>query len=164
MKYLIASTVYVAAIVVANLLVAALGPAASPVIGFLLIGLDLTFRDVLHDAWVGKGVAWRMPALIAVASAVTFVVNPAASKIAAASAIAFGAAALADWSVYALMANRGRMARINGSNAVGALVDSILFPTLAFGMFMPEIVVLQWIAKFFGGMLWAMALRRIKIA
>ena len=39
-------------------------------------------------------------------------------------------------------------------NSAGALVDSVVFPTLAFGALMPEIVALQFLAKVAGGSLW----------
>jgi hypothetical protein len=56
--------IYLAAIVVANLSVAALGPQAVIVNAFLLIGLDLTLRDKLHDRWNNDQLALRMGALI----------------------------------------------------------------------------------------------------
>jgi uncharacterized PurR-regulated membrane protein YhhQ (DUF165 family) len=42
-----------------------------------------------------------------------------------------------------------------GSNVVGAAVDSLLFPTIAFGVFMPHIVVAQFVSKVAGGAVWA---------
>ena len=50
--------------------------------------------------------------------------------------------------------------RANGSNVAGAAVDSLLFPTLAFGVLMPHIVALQFVAKVAGGALWSWALAR----
>ena len=38
--------------------------------------------------------------------------------------------------------------------------DSIVFPTLAFGLFMPEIVLGQFVAKFVGGFLWSLVLQK----
>jgi hypothetical protein len=55
---------YLAAIVAANLSVAYFGPASTIVNAFLFIGLDLTARDRLHDAWHGRGLAWKMTLLI----------------------------------------------------------------------------------------------------
>ena len=72
---------------------------------------------------------------------------------------AFSAAALADWVAFAKL--RGSwMFRANGSNVVGAAVDSILFPTIAFGVFMPEIITAQFAAKLIGGAVWAYAIGR----
>lgn len=45
--------------------------------------------------------------------------------------------------------------RANGSNVAGAAVDSLIFPTLAFGALMPHIVAMQFVAKVAGGAIWA---------
>jgi uncharacterized PurR-regulated membrane protein YhhQ (DUF165 family) len=100
-----------------------------------------------------------MLALIAAAGALTYMLNPAAGKIAIASSVAFTAAALVDWMTFARL--RGSwLIRANGSNVAGAAVDSLIFPTLAFGALMPHIVALQFVAKVAGGALWAWALSR----
>jgi uncharacterized PurR-regulated membrane protein YhhQ (DUF165 family) len=49
--------------------------------------------------------------------------------------------------------------RANASNATGALVDSLIFPTIAFGVLMPHIIAMQFVAKVFGGFLWSLILR-----
>ena len=51
------------------------------------------------------------------------------------------------------------MIRANGSNVAGSAIASIVFPTLAFGVFMPEIVLGQFVAKFVGGFLWSLVLQ-----
>lgn len=151
---------YVIAIVAANLSVAVFGPWVSPINSFLLIGLDLSLRDRLHDRWLGKGLWWRMVGLIGSAGAISYLLNPAAGKIAVASVAAFCAAGVADAVAYHWLRYRPWLQRANGSNLAGAGVDSVMFPTLAFGVFMPEIVALQFAAKATGGALWAWALRR----
>jgi uncharacterized PurR-regulated membrane protein YhhQ (DUF165 family) len=134
----------------ANLSVAAFGPWVSPINAFVLIGLDLALRDWLHV----RLKVWQMGALIAATGALTFLLNPAAGKIAVASSAAFTAAALVDWATFARL--RGSwMFRANGSNVAGAAVDSLVFPTLAFSALMPHIVALQFVAKVAGGALWA---------
>ena len=44
----VAIAIYAIAMTLANLSVAAFGPAISPINAFLFIGLDLTLRDWLH--------------------------------------------------------------------------------------------------------------------
>lgn len=162
---LIACAVYVLALAAANLLVAHFGPAASPVIAFILIGLDLSLRDRLHDTWAGPMLWPRMIALIAGAGLLSFAVNPDSGRIALASLLAFLAAGLADAVVYHRLRQSARFggyfARVNGSNAAGAATDSLLFPLLAFGTFMPVITLAQFAAKLAGGFLWALVLRRV---
>ncbi len=151
--------IYVSAIVSANLLVAVFGPWVSPINAFVLIGLDLVLRDRLHDAWQGKNLWPKMLALIAVSGLLSWGVNPAAGKIAAASAVAFAASNLVDGIVYHVLRNRSFTVRCNGSNAAGAVIDSLVFPTLAFGGPLPGIVALQIAAKVAGGFVWARVLR-----
>jgi queuosine precursor transporter len=151
----IAILIYAAAMTLANLSVAAFGPAISPLNAFVLIGLDLALRDWLHV----RLKAWQMLTLIVGAGALTYLLNPAAGKIAVASSVAFTAAALVDWATFARL--RGTwLFRANGSNVAGAAVDSLIFPTLAFGALMPHIVALQFVAKVAGGAIWAWVLAR----
>lgn len=149
---------YIAALVAANMAVAWFGPAAMPVIAFSLIGLDLTLRDRLHDRWRGRYLWPRMLGLIVTAGLVSYWLNPASGSIAVASVVAFGLASLADAGVYHLLAQRSWQVRANGSNLVGAAVDSLVFPVIAFGAVLPSIMLAQLAAKVAGGMVWAMVL------
>jgi len=147
--------IYATVMTLANLSIAHFGPWVSPINAFVLIGLDLALRDWLHV----RLRAWQMLALIVAAGALTYLLNPAAGKIAVASSAAFTAAALVDWLTFARL--RGSwLFRANGSNVAGAAVDSLIFPTLAFGALMPHIVLLQFVAKVAGGALWAALLAR----
>jgi hypothetical protein len=147
--------VYVAAMVVANLLVWWLGPWWSPVNAFFLIGLDLTLRDVMHE----RLNRWQLAAVICTGGLLTWMLNPGAAHIAVASATAFIFAAAADWLAYHLLRSRPWMIRANGSNIIGAAVDSVIFPTLAFGVFLPHIVALQFAAKMAGGFVWSIIVK-----
>ncbi len=157
------TALYIAALVAANLLVAWLGPWFSPVNAFFLIGLDLSLRDKLHDAWQGKYLALKVGGLVAAAGVISFVLNPATGKIAIASITAFILAMSADSLVYQLLRKRPWLQRSNGSNLVGAGVDSIIFPTIAFGGFMLPIVLMQFAAKVGGGAVWSLILNRLAL-
>lgn len=150
---------YLVAIVLANLTVAAFGPSMVIVNAFLFIGLDLTARDHLHDAWRGNKLLPKMTALIATGSILSWLLNRDAGQIALASFVAFAAAATVDAIVYHLLGKYPRWLRINGSNVPSALVDSLIFPTLAFGAFLPLIVLGQFIAKVLGGFAWSLVFR-----
>lgn len=158
MRYTI---LYVATLVAANIAVARLGPGAMPVIAFFLIGLDLTLRDRLHDQWLGRSLWPRMFALIATAGLVSYLLNPVSGPIALASVIAFALSSVADAVAYHVLGTRSWTVRANGSNVVGATVDSLVFPLLAFGTAVPSIVLAQLGAKIVGGMLWALAIAAI---
>lgn len=154
--------VYLISIVVANLLIVWLGRWMSVVNAFLFIGLDLVTRDLLHDAWHGRRLALKMGALIAAGSLLSWLLNRDAAQIAIASFVAFALAAMTDTAVYAVAVRRGWtwLQRSNGSNIASAAVDSLVFPTIAFGGLQPTITVLQFVAKTAGGFLWSVILRR----
>ena len=158
MSLTIAVLIYAAAMILANLSVAHWGPVVSPINAFVLIGLDLALRDWLHF----RLKAWQMLALIAGTGAITYLLNPAAGMIAVASSVSFTAAALVDWATF-LNLRGSWLYRSNGSNVAGAAVDSLIFPTLAFGSLMPGIVLAQFVAKVAGGAVWSFAIHRAKL-
>lgn len=150
---------YLFAIVTANLIVAWLGPAASPYTAFALIGATLTVKDNLQDRWTRNGLAWRMGSLIAAGSFLSWIVNRNAGRIALASFVAFAVSTAIDVLVYALLARHSKWRRVGWSNAFGAIADSLVFPALAFGWPPdPTIVYAQIIAKGFGGQIWSLIL------
>ena len=153
---------YLSAIVAANLTVAHFGPAWSIVNAFLFIGLDLTARDRLHDVWRGKYLWPKMLGLIAIGSLLSWFLNRNAGQIAIASFIAFASAGAIDAIVYHFLGGYPRWLRINGSNVPSAAVDSIVFPTIAFGGFLPLITLGQFAAKVAGGAVWSVVLAYIE--
>ena len=152
---IIAIIVYAFSMTLANLLIAKFGVWMSPINSFLLIGLTLVLRDWLHI----KLKAWQMGLLIISSGLITYVLNPAAAQIAIASSIAFIVAAIADWIVFTKL-NGSWFKRSNASNVVGSAVDSVAFPTIAFGALMPEIVLAQFASKIFGGFIWSILLNK----
>jgi len=150
-----AIVIYAVAMTCANLSIAAFGPWVSPINAFFLIGLDLALRDWLHV----RLRVWQMGALIAVTGLLTYILNPSAQHIAIASAVSFAIAALADWLTFTKLQGSW-LRRSMGSNVVGAAVDSLIFPTLAFGAHMPAIVLMQFAAKVAGGAMWAALMNR----
>ena len=156
--------VYLGAIVLANLLIIWFGPVISILNAFLLIGLDLSLRDRLHDLWNREGLWWKMLALICGGSAITVLLNYDALPIALASATAFLTSGVADALTYHGLRDRSFMVRANGSNVTGSLIDSLVFPIMAFG-FPPlwGIVAGQFAAKIAGGAVWAFLIDRVQI-
>jgi uncharacterized PurR-regulated membrane protein YhhQ (DUF165 family) len=153
--------VYLLAIVIANLVAANFGPNASILSAFLFIGLDFTTRDFLHQKWEGNNLRLKMLALIVTGSVISYLINRNAGQIAIASMIAFAAAAVADTVVYAALGHRSWLVKVNGSNVVSSAVDSIIFPTIAFGGFLPLIVLGQFVTKVFGGFLWGFIIKNV---
>lgn len=151
---------YLGAIILANLTVARFGPSSAIVVAFLFIGLDLTSRDKLHEAWHNNGLVWKMGILIAVGSFISWILNKDSGRVAVASFVAFMFAAVVDTIVYQILHKRSYLVKVNGSNVFSALVDSIIFPTIAFGGFLPLITLGQFVAKVFGGAVWAFILNK----
>lgn len=152
------SVIYVLAICAANFSVHVFGPLVTPVNAFLFIGLDFVIRDKLHER-IG---IMRMFCLIAIAGVISFAVNPATDMIALASVAAFALAATADATVYQALIKKPWMVKSNGSNIAASAVDSVVFPLIAFGAFLPWVVAGQFIAKVFGGAIWSWLLRGVK--
>jgi len=151
---LIAIIAYAFAMTAANLLIVKFGVWMSPVNSFFLIGLTLVLRDWLHI----RLKAWQMALLITASGGITYLLNPAAAQIAIASSVAFTLAALVDWAIFAKVTGTW-FKRSNVSNVAGAAVDSVAFPTIAFGVLMPEIVLAQFASKIVGGFIWSFVLR-----
>lgn len=152
---------YLLAAVLANLSVAYFGPSSTIVNAFLFIGLDLTARDKLHDAWQGKYLWVKMFLLIAVGSGISYLLNRNAGMIAVASLAAFGVAGVVDAIVYQFLHDKKWMIKVNGSNIFSALADSLVFPTIAFGGFLPLIVMGQFTAKVAGGFIWSWIIAKV---
>ena len=153
--------VYLAAIVSANLLVTQFGPYAGIIISFFFIALDLTVRDALHDRW-SEGHLWpKMLALIASGSILSYLVNSDSSQIAIASFLAFLSAGISDAVVYQALKEHPVVMRMNASNLVSALFDSVVFVVVAFGFpIMIPVVIGEYGAKLMGGFVWSLILTR----
>lgn len=155
MTLTLAILIYAAAMTLANLSLSYFGPASIPFNAFLFIGLDLTLRDRLHTR-LSK---WQMLALIVVSGCFTYLMDASAGHFAAASGAAFICAGIADWAAFTVL--RGSwLLRSNGSNVIGAAVDSVAFPALAFGGIDPSIVLTMFAAKVAGGAMWSALLIR----
>jgi uncharacterized PurR-regulated membrane protein YhhQ (DUF165 family) len=122
---------YIATIPAANMLVDHFG--AVPVgfglmapAGVFMVGLALVLRDLTHE-WAGR---WAVLGAIATGTILSYLL--ASPALATASAAAFGVAELADMAVYTPLRRRGLLTAVAVSNAVGLVVDSLLFLHLAF--------------------------------
>ena len=153
---------YLSGIVLANLSVAHFGPSSAVINAFLFIGLDLTVRDSLHEAWKGNNLWGKMAGLIATGSVITWLLNRGAGSVAFASLMAFILASLVDTVAFHVMHKRSRWVRVNVSNVAAAMVDSLVFPTLAFGALLLPIVLGQFLAKVAGGVLWSALLSLLR--
>ena len=87
-------------IVAANLLVQWQGAWITPINAFVLIGLDLSLRDHIHEKWHGKQLGLKMLGLICAGAIITYLLNRNAGMICVASVVAFSVALIVDAFVY----------------------------------------------------------------
>ena len=151
---------YLVAVVAANLLLKHFGPTAAPYIAFGLIGAVLIFRDQFADL-VGPQRLAAQTGLIAAGAILTYLLNQDAAAIAKASVIAFAASEAVEGTLYYGIRKRPWLDRAPLSATAGALVDSVLFISIAFG-FTFSIVFAQFVAKVAGAYLWAQAIQAVK--
>ena len=151
---------YLAAVVAANLLVNHFGPTSAPYIAFGLIGAVLIFRDRFADI-VGVRRVIAQAALIATGALLTYLINQDAAVIAKASVIAFAASEAVEGTLYFAMRQWPWLERAPLSATGGALVDSVLFISIAFGFSFP-IVFAQFCAKVAGAYLWARLIQGVR--
>lgn len=153
---------YLIAIVVANLITAQYGAIASVAMSFMLIPFNLTVRDSLHERWQYRNLRTRMLLLILSGSVISAAFSLSVLPVAIASFTAFALAGLVDTVVFARLIRHSRWLRMNGSNSVSALVDSVVFTSLAFGSpILWGIILADYAAKMAGGLLWSSLLVRI---
>ncbi len=151
-----------ASIAVANLLTAS-DPSWVYVNAFVLIGLDLTTRDVLDDRWKRRRGVY-LGLLVIAGAGIAYLVNDDAQRVAVASAVAFAAAFTTDSLVYARIRTRPWLERANLSNLPSAAVDSIVFPLLAFPSPLDwKVVVGLAGAKIGGGAVWSLLLENARL-
>jgi queuosine precursor transporter len=119
--------------------------------GVYFVGLAFTFRDLAQE-FVGR--RWIVAAIL-IGASLSAIVSPA---FALASGVAFLLSELADFAIYTPLRERGWLRAVAVSNAVGLVVDSILFLTLAFGSleFLPgQIVGKAWMTLLAIAVLWS---------
>lgn len=151
---------YLAAIVAANLTLTHWGPSAIIPNAFFLIGLDLITRDRLADFW-GTTRWAKMLLLIAAGGALSYALNADAARIAVASTVAFASAELAEAVLYHLLRKQRWTERAPKAALVGAAVDSIVFPTLAFEAFSFSTSFAQFAAKLAGALVWTWVIAKL---
>jgi uncharacterized PurR-regulated membrane protein YhhQ (DUF165 family) len=95
--------------------------------GVYFAGLAFTLRDLAQEL---SGRLWVLAA-IAAGSVLSLQFGP--WHIAVAAAVAFAVSELADFAVYQPLRRRRWLTAVAASNAVGLVVDSLIFLWLAFG-------------------------------
>jgi uncharacterized PurR-regulated membrane protein YhhQ (DUF165 family) len=145
---------YLTAFIIANFLVLFFGKYGLLLSSLFLIPFDFVMRCLFHEKWKGKELILKLGLIVLSASVLTFLINFNAQNIAIGSAGGFIAAQIFAGIFYQLFIKKSYFIKVNGSDAVGILVDSIVFQFLAFGTFNIYIMISQFILKIFGGLFW----------
>lgn len=102
-------------------------PGLSAPSGVLAIGSALVLRDLVQRR---LGVEWALAA-IALGALLSGLVAPPSLMLA--SVVAFTLSETADFAVFTPLQRRGLVLAVAASGAIGIMVDSVLFLSLAFG-------------------------------
>lgn len=126
----LAASGYIACIVTANVLTARYGmvhvaPGVIATAGTYSAGLAFLARDTVQDT-AGR---WGVTAAIAIGAVISWVMST--PVLAIASTAAFLISEFADMAVYTPLRTRGWVRAVAASNAVGAVLDTVVFLLLA---------------------------------
>ncbi|WP_215268855.1 hypothetical protein [Escherichia coli] len=134
--------VYVAVFVIINLIVNHCGPWVIPITTVAAVCVNMMIRDfLLYDS----GLKWSATTC-AIAGAITVLINYDAGMVAIASFVAVVSGAFISGGVYRILPGDFDSKRWP-ANIASAIGDALIFPTLSFMAFMPEISAMQFISK-----------------
>jgi uncharacterized PurR-regulated membrane protein YhhQ (DUF165 family) len=147
-------SLYLGAFILSNFLVLWLGSKGLIITAIFLIPFDFVMRCMFHEQWKGKELILKLGALVFTASLITFLINQNSINIALGSMIAFASAQLLAGIFYQIFIKKSFFVKVNGSDAVGILIDSVIFQIIAFGVIDFNITISQFALKIIGGLFW----------
>lgn len=155
---------YLTSIICANLLVKYLGAYGLWFSSFFLIPFDFVTRCLLHEKWKGLKLILRLFVITTIACALTYALNTDAKLIAIASITGFTSAQIAAGIFYQFNKDKSWFFKVNVSDLLAIIADSIVFQLVAFGHTDSLVTLGQIAIKFTGGLLWYYILfKKIKL-
>ncbi len=145
---------YLLAFVFANFIVLWFGAKGLVFTALFLIPFDFVMRCLFHETWKGKELVFKLGGLVIVASFLTFFINQNALNIALGSSGGFISAQIVAGLFYQIVIKKSYFIKVNGSDAIGILIDSIVFQFIAFGNIDFFIMSTQFALKITGGLFW----------
>lgn len=145
---------YMIAIVLANLLVLYLGALGLVFTALFLIPFDFVLRCTFHESLKGWRLILFFFVLVCVASIITYGINANAKAIALGSIGGLVSATIASSIFYQLNIKRKAIVKVNGSDIVAIICDTIVFQLLAFGVVDWNVTAGQVLMKAAGGFFW----------
>jgi hypothetical protein len=151
-------SIYLAAFILSNYIVLWFGSVGLIFTALFLIPFDFVMRCIFHETWKGFELIAKMLLLVICASIITYLINQDTGKIAVASIIGFSGAQLIAGLFYQLTIKQKYFIKVNGSDALGIIFDSIAFQLFAFGLIDWKIFLSQFFLKVAGGLFWYWAI------
>lgn len=147
-------SLYLLAFIFANFIVLWFGANGLIFTALFLIPFDFVMRCMFHEQWKGKELIIKLGALVIISSSLTYIINSDSKNIAMGSALGFIAAQIFAGIFYQLTIKKRTFIKVNGSDAVGILIDSIVFQLVAFSSINSYITISQLTLKLIGGLFW----------
>ena len=147
-------SLYLLAFILANFIVLHFGPVGLIFTALFLIPFDFVMRCMFHEQWKGLELILKLGLLVVVASIITYLINSASLNIALGSMTGFISAQIVAGIFYQMFIKKSYFIKVNGSDAVGILMDSVVFQLVAFSFVDLDITVGQFVLKIIGGFFW----------
>ena len=147
-------SVYLLAFVLSNFIVLWFGNVGLIFTALFLIPFDFIMRCIFHETWKGFELIVKMMLLVILAGVITYLINYETKTIAAASIAGFVGAQVVAGMFYQLVIKESYFIKVNGSDALGIIFDSITFQLVAFGIVDWKIFISQFTLKIIGGLFW----------
>jgi len=158
MKY---SILYIGAFIMANLLVLKFGKIGILISSLIFIPFDFIMRCFFQETLKGKELYLKLGGLILIAGVISFIINSDVKNIAIASFFSFISSQVTAGIIYNYLKNKTYLIKVNGSDLIAIVIDSIIFQYIAFNMLDYKITLSQIVIKFIGGFIWYVVLFKI---
>jgi len=147
-------SIYLMAFILANYIVIWYGPTGLIFTALFLVPFDFVMRCVFHETMKGFKLFLFMAFLVSLASLVTYYINQDSMNIALGSVFGFSCAQLFAGIFYQFFIKKSYFIKVNGSDFIGIIVDSIVFQLVAFNSIDSGITISQILMKVLGGLFW----------
>lgn len=147
-------SIYLIAFILANYIVIWYGPNGLIFTALFLVPFDFVMRCIFHETMKGFKLFMFMAFLVSTASLITYFINQNSINIAVGSAIGFASAQLFAGVFYQIFIKKSYFVKVNGSDFIGIICDSIVFQLIAFNSINSSITISQILMKVVGGLFW----------
>ncbi len=147
-------SIYLLVFTLSNFIVLWFGAPGLIITALLLIPFDFVMRSYFHESWSGVELILKLGGLVLLASLITYLINQDSIKIATASVCAFLSAQITAGVFYQVFINKPYFYKVNGSDVLAIITDSIVFQIVAFEAINYSVTTWQIILKIIGGFFW----------